>query len=74
MSKKYAVVNKESKIVENIIVWDGVDTNIIPSSEEWINISDDNFVTIGFTYLDGQFHKSSEWIKIEEQQLANSAN
>jgi hypothetical protein len=51
----YAVVNKETKIVENIIVWDGIDINLVPENQEWINILENKNVGIGWSYIDGQF-------------------
>jgi hypothetical protein len=51
----YAVVNKETKIIENIIVWDGIDTNLVPENQEWINILENKNVGIGWSYIDGQF-------------------
>ena len=55
MSMLYAVVNKETKIVENIIMWDGIDTNLVPENQEWINILENKNVGIGWSYIDGQF-------------------
>jgi len=55
MSMLYAVVNKETKIVENIIVWDGIDINLVPENQEWINILENKNVGIGWSYIDGQF-------------------
>ena len=58
MSMLYAVVNKETKIVENIIMWDGIDTNLVPENQEWIiaNVVDGSEIRIGLIYRDGEFH------------------
>lgn len=58
MSMIYAVVNKETKIVENIIMWDGIDTNLVPENQEWIiaNVVDGTPIRIGLIYQDGEFH------------------
>jgi hypothetical protein len=55
MSMLYAVINKETKIIENMIVWDGIDTNLVPENQEWINILENKNVGIGWSYIDGQF-------------------
>lgn len=57
MSNLYAVVNKETTLVTNMIVWDGADPSIIPATEEWVYIPDSMQPkpTMGWTYVNGEF-------------------
>ena len=57
MSNRYAVINKETNVLTNIIVWDGANTNIIPNTEEWVIIPEniDPTPTMGWTYINNEF-------------------
>lgn len=49
----YALVNKKTKLVENIVEWDGVGD--LFSDFTTVEITDDVFVMTGSAYNDGKF-------------------
>jgi hypothetical protein len=51
---RYALINKETNIVENLILWDGTDCWIPPDTEIVANV-ENMIVEIGYTYSDGTF-------------------
>jgi len=58
---KYAVVNKETKVVTNIIEWDGQANVSIPDTEVWVEVPEDTAIRIKKTqYIDGQFQEPTE--------------
>ena len=46
---KYALVNKETNVVENIILWDGVAEWTPPSEVDVVQLSDADIAYIGGT-------------------------
>ena len=50
----YAVISLETKIVNNVIVWDGV-TPWIPQTGYFTEPTGDSGAGIGWSYIDGQF-------------------
>ena len=55
MSKKYAVIDKETLIVENVVLWDGV-TNWNPGNQYLlIEVEGINPMGSGMKYEDGNF-------------------
>ena len=58
---KYAVVNKETKVVTNIIEWDGQANVSIPDTEVWVEVPGDTVIHIKKTqYINGQFNEATE--------------
>lgn len=50
----YAVINSETNIVENVIVWDG-QTPWTPPVGYYVEPVGDSGAGIGWSYVDGQF-------------------
>jgi len=46
---RHALINEEKKVI-NVIVWDEVSVYEKPKGTEMIEISDDLFIDIGYTY------------------------
>jgi hypothetical protein len=51
---KYAVINSETKIVENVILWDGV-TPWTPPDGYYAEPIGDSGAGIDWSHIDGQF-------------------
>jgi hypothetical protein len=51
---KYAVINSDTNIVENIALWDGV-TPWTPPAGYYVEVIGDSGAGIGWSYVDGQF-------------------
>jgi hypothetical protein len=51
---KYALINKETNVVENLILWDGGDSWSPPNTHITIN-AEGIVVDIGYTYSEGTF-------------------
>ena len=51
---KYAVINSDTNIVENVIIWDGV-TPWTPPVGYYVKPIGDSGAGIGWSYIDGQF-------------------
>lgn len=56
----YAIVNKETKVVTNTILWEG-DPITIPDTEVWVQVPEDTAILINKTLcIDGQFQEPKE--------------
>jgi hypothetical protein len=51
---KYAVINSETNIVENVILWDGVASWPIPDGF-YVEPLEDKIAGIGWSCIDGEF-------------------
>lgn len=51
---KYAVINSDTNIVENVIIWDGV-APWTPPAGCYVEPVGDSGAGIGWSYIDGQF-------------------
>lgn len=47
---KYALVNRDSKVVENVVIWDGATAWTSPSNSIPIQLSEDSNVSPGHLY------------------------
>ena len=56
---KYAVINSETNIVENVIVWDG-ESHWAPPAGYYIEEIGDSCAGIGWSYINGQFAPPAE--------------
>ena len=56
----YAIVNKETKVVTNTILWQG-DSITIPATEVWVQVPEDTVILINKTLrIDGQIQEPIE--------------
>lgn len=56
MTTNYALINKETNVVDNICAWDGnTQTWTPPSTHDAIRVPDDIGIGVGWTYENGAF-------------------
>jgi hypothetical protein len=68
--KKYALINKENSVVENIILWDGIKELIIPQNYYTIELANDHNVLIRAIYEDGSFINPTSSDEVEKSSSA----
>ena len=56
---RYALVNKDTGIVEGVAIWDGM-TTYNPQGCVLVKLDDDSLVSDGWTYADGTFTAPTE--------------